>query len=233
MPSLYEKGGGRPGNGQRSVIALSGESREKARAVIIKNHYARSVSSGKSHYFSIDAAIVIFSIPANKNVANFLLGYPGCVWELSRLWAPDGHEPNLLTRAISAATKGLLKIEAGIDALVSYADPNVGHSGFVYRASSWLYCGQCEEGRYYVDGSGQVVARRAFHSGRKSLTKAEIIALGYEQLSLPGKHRFVRPISRGAKKSPRLLSLAEAAARKHDREIKAASSAMLEFLESA
>jgi hypothetical protein len=93
-------------------------------------------------------ALVVWSIPANKNIGRFVLGWDGVVWELSRLWAPNGHEKNLLTRAISAAVKLLAEIEAP-DAVVSYADPNVGHLGGIYRAASWVDHGQSEESRAY------------------------------------------------------------------------------------
>ena len=179
---------------------LTGEDRKAAIDVIRKNHYTRSVSSAKSYFFYFDGAYVVFSIPANKNIAKFVLGFPGITWELSRMWAPDGHRKNLLTQAISLSVKKLIKIETGIDALVSYADPNVGHEGFVYRAASWIFHGQSEEGRYYVDESGRVFARRKFHSGSRFLKKAEILSLGYKELRRPGKLRFYRPISKRAKK---------------------------------
>lgn len=82
---------------------LIGLDRSKAMETICQNHYTRSVPSGKSHYVQFEDAIVVWTIPANKNIAKFILGWPDNVWELSRLWAPDGHAPNLLTRAISAA----------------------------------------------------------------------------------------------------------------------------------
>ena len=166
--------------------------------MIKENHYTRNVPSGKSHYIGFESALVVWSIPANKNIARFLLGSPGNVWELSRLWAPDDHAPNLLTRAISAAVRVIVRLEKP-DALVSYADPNAGHKGGVYRAASWIYHGQSEESRVY-EKDGQRVARRAFHSGKRSMRKAEIEALGYTQLKLPGKFRFVKPISKMAKR---------------------------------
>ena len=119
------------------------------------------------------------------------------VFELSRLWAPDGHAPNLLTQAISAAVDMIRRIE-NPDALVSYADPNVGHHGGVYRAASWIYHGKSEEVRTYIGVDGNTVSRRAFHSGKVGMRKAEIEALGYTELKLPGKERFVRPLSREA-----------------------------------
>ena len=176
---------------------LLGDERLRAQETIKSNHYTRSVPSGKSHYMQFNTAIVVWSIPANKNLAKFILGWNGVVWELSRLWAPDGHENNLLTQAISAAVRLIIKIERP-DALVSYADPNAGHKGGVYRAASWLYHGKSEEVRVYRGPCGTTVARRAFHSGRRGLRKSEIEALGYKEEKMTGKERFVRPISRRA-----------------------------------
>ena len=185
------------------VQHLLGGERALAQEVVRKHHYTKSVPSGKSHYVRFGDAIVVWSIPANKNLSKFVLGWPGCVWELSRLWAPDNHEKNLLTQAISAAVKIIVRLEKP-DALVSYADPNAGHKGGVYRAASWIYHGKSEEVRSYRAPDGTTVARRAFHSGRKALRKAEIEALGYKEEKLPGKERFVRPIS---KRATRVLAI--------------------------
>ena len=176
--------------------------RQMAAEIIRANHYTHTVPSGKSYYVQFEDCIVVWSIPANKNLARFLLPDGGSVWELSRLWAPDGHRPNLLTQAISAATKVICKLE-NPDLLVSYADPNAGHSGGVYRAASWIYHGQSGESRVYRHPTGQTVSRRAFHSGKRSLRKVEIEALGYREEKLPGKHRFVKPLSRYARKTVR------------------------------
>ena len=127
---------------------LVGVARRNAEYTIRRSHYSKSIPSGKSHYFRLETAIVVYSIPANRNIGKFILGYNGQVWELTRLWAPDGHERNLLTRAISRTQRDLVAIEPTIQAIVSFADPNVGHDGIVYRAASWTYTGQSEEGRY-------------------------------------------------------------------------------------
>jgi hypothetical protein len=177
-------------------ILLAGDARVQAIETIRTKHYSRSVPSGKSHYVQFGDALVVWSIPANKNLARFVLGgADGNVWELSRLWAPDGHDRNLLTQAIAAGVRAIRKLE-NPDALVSYADPNVGHHGGVYRAASWIYHGQSEEARYYRDAAGNTVSRRAFHSGRKCMKKADILAQGYVEHKLPGKQRFVKPLTR-------------------------------------
>lgn len=182
-----------------NAMVLLGEDRARAISVLRQNHYTKSVPAGKSYYISFGDALVVWSIPANRNIGKFVLGFDGNTWELSRLWAPDGHDRNLLTMAISAAVKVINGLERP-DLLVSYADPNAGHKGGVYRAASWIYHGQSEESRSYMAQDGSILARRAFHSGRKGMTKGEIEALGYVQLKLPGKERFVKPISRIARK---------------------------------
>lgn len=179
---------------------LFGDERKAAIEQIRSEHYTHSVPSGKSYYYAYGPAIVVFSIPANQFVGPFLFGRKRDVWELSRLWAPDGHERNLLTRAISQAVRSFRRQEPKAWALVSYADPNVGHAGTVYRAASWLPCGQVEEARYYRAPDGTVVSRRKFHSGGTSLTKAQIIARGYTETKQPGRFRFCLPFCRTARR---------------------------------
>ena len=179
-------------------VVLIGEDRKAAERLIVENHYTHCVPSGKSIYVRFGSAIVVWSIPANKNIARFLLGFDGKVWELARLWAPDGHEKNLLTQAISFAVRVVEKAERP-DALVSYADPQMGHGGGVYRAASWLFHGQSDESRNYVHEDGRRVARRAFHSGGKAMKKADIEKLGWREVKQPGKLRYVKPLSKRAK----------------------------------
>lgn len=188
------------GTAHASAVLLLADARTAAIARIRSNHYTRSVPSGKSYYFAFRDALVIFSIPANQFVGRFLFGRKRNVWEFSRLWAPYGHERNLLTQAISACVRAFRVAQPDVWALVSYADPNVGHSGTVYRAASWIPCGQVEESRYYLDSNGTVVSRRKFHSGGHAMRKAEIEALGFREVQRPGRMRFVYPFTRTARR---------------------------------
>lgn len=193
------------------IRELSGLELKQAKSNVKTWHYAHLIPSGKSHWLAFEAAIIVWSIPANCNIGAFLLGAPCNVWELSRLWAPNAHEKNLLTRAISAAVKWIIVAE-NPDILVSYADPNAGHHGGIYRAASWIYQGQSEESRNYESESGQRIARRAFHSGRNAMTKPQIEAAGYREVKSPGKHRYVKPITKKARRAllaQRLATLAK------------------------
>ena len=166
------------------------------RDLIEQNHYTGVWPAGKSLSYLYEDAVVVIGIPANMNISRWL----GCrVWELVRLWAPDGHRDNLLTQAISDAVRKFR--QRGLaDVIIAYADPNAGHSGGVYKAASWQPLGQSEENRSYRDPSGRIVARRAFHSGTRHLKKCEIEALGYVEHRLPGKLRFARALTKDGKR---------------------------------
>jgi hypothetical protein len=172
------------------------------KSIIREQHYTRSWPSGKSHVFRHEDALVVFSIPANYNTSKWLLCPKNRVWELSRLFAPDGHRPNLLTEAVSRAVKAFHALDLA-DALISYADPNAGHAGGIYRAASWVYLGQSEETRAYRSPLGDIVARRKFHAGATFSKKADILSLGYDEVRLPGKHRFARGLTRLGRRAVR------------------------------
>jgi hypothetical protein len=176
-------------------------STREMRHLICAHHYTHSIPSGENIFTQFEDAVIVFSRPANKNVSRWLLGADNYVWELSRMWAPDGHRRTLLTEAIAACVEefaiAVKRLSAGTcTALVSYADPNAGHTGTVYRAASWSYLGQSEESRYYTGPNGEIVSRRSFHSSDRHLTKKQILERGFMELSRPGKHRFARGLVR-------------------------------------
>lgn len=212
---------------------LEGAEKQHAKQMIRDNHYTHTYPGGKTHVISFGAALVVWGKGSNPYIAQFLLGKENkkaCVWELQRMWAPDGHEKNLLTRAISAAVRELCRVEKP-DILVSYADPNQigpngkGHSGGVYRAASWIYTGAPERQKGWDrrpgvgpdlkcdhnNGKcrkkhGDFTPRRHFHgsedprTGKCFTSEKHIMEMGFEMTWGLGKYRFVFPISKLAKK---------------------------------
>lgn len=164
-----------------------------------KNHYTHSVPSGASHGFMIDGVCVIYSIPANYRASRWLIGSDNEVWELTRLWAEDGHPHDALTHAIAESVKLFKKAEPGVKALLSYADPNQGHHGGVYRAASWAFLGASKETRGYLSPDGTPVSRRVFHTGRKHLNAAGIAQAGFTQIRVKPKLRFAKGLTRQAR----------------------------------
>lgn len=172
-----------------------------AKRIIAENHYLRTFPTGWTRSYLHDDVLVVFSIPANKNLGPYLFGPDVQVRELARLWAPDNHEPNALSRAVSAAIKRLKTDSPEVCALVSFADPNVGHHGGVYQAMSWIYTGQSSESRGYLAEDGRIVARRAFHSNKVSRVPDLPV------VRRVGKHRYAKPLNKYAARRLRLPAL--------------------------
>lgn len=172
--------------------------RAKAKAIITENHYLQSFPSGWTFCYEHDEAVVVYSIPANKNLGPYVFGESIEVRELARLWAPDNHAPNLLTSAIAGSIKALRQAHPSVQALISFADVNQEHHGGIYQAASWLYTGQSSESRVYITPDGRTLSRRSFHSGGTSHIP------GIKPVKLPGKYRYARPLTRQARKALKL-----------------------------
>ena len=86
--------------------------------------------------------VCIFSRPASQTLCKGICGVEekDRVVELSRLFIIDETPQNTESWFISRAIK-LLKQNSDKDILVSYADSSVGHSGIIYRATSFLFTG--------------------------------------------------------------------------------------------
>lgn len=173
-------------------------SREDAKAAIEANHYTHRFPSGWSRSYCYEGVIAVFSIPANKNLENFIFGRPVGLRELARLWAADGHGPVALTKAVAAILKQFRRDVPECRALVSFADPGQDHHGGIYQAASWLYTGQSSESRAYLLPDGTPVSRRAFHSGSK-MTKITL-----PMVKRAGKLRYVKPLDKYARKDIKL-----------------------------
>lgn len=74
--------------------------------------------------------------------------------------------------------------------LVTYADEWRGHSGAIYRADNWTYCGRTRPERTYVI-NGRMTARKA---GNRTRTHAEMLALGAELVGAFSRHKFIKII---------------------------------------
>ncbi len=92
--------------------------------------------------------------------------YGGKTWELARLWISDEVPRNAETWLISKSVKHVRCRYPDVKYLVSYADPNAGHRGTIYKAANWRYDGMTDGERKtprcdYVDLSGKKYSRQA------------------------------------------------------------------------
>ena len=105
--------------------------------------------------------------------------------ELNRLVVNDALGKNVLSFFIS---KCLLMLPKPL-CVVSYADSNAGHHGYIYQATNWIFTGKTEPRSKFVDINGKDVHERTIWSRygdeSKALASGEIIKSIQE-----GKYRY-------------------------------------------
>ncbi len=106
--------------------------------------------------------MVMFATPPHETCKR----YGGETWELARLWVADAVPRNGETWLIGQAIRHVRQAHPDVRYLVSYADPSVGHTGGIYRASNWTFDGMTDEGRKtprcdYADATGHKYSRKA------------------------------------------------------------------------
>jgi len=71
-------------------------------------------------------------------------------FELSRLVISEKHEKNILSHFVSMALNEM-KIKYAPCFIVSYADSNMNHYGYIYQSTNWIYTGITNERNKYTN----------------------------------------------------------------------------------
>lgn len=177
----------------RSFKEVKPISSRQAMRLVLENHYSRRVVGAKYAFgLFINGELrgcVVYSQPASYTLCNGVCGkeYRGKVVELARLVVTT-NEKNAASFLIGASLKMI-----GDAIVVSYADCNehVGHVGYVYQATNWIYTGTGNaEPKWARPDTGEVISFTRRHID----LKAEAIGFSVSDLvkvKQVGKHRYV------------------------------------------
>lgn len=136
-----------------------------AKEWILEKHYAKrrcsvSYCFGLFDKYNELVGVCTFGYPPNYNYNNgkcVFNDYRVLTLELNRLITNDGLGRNVLSYFVSQALKLLPKPSC----IVSYADPNNGHYGYIYQATNWVYTGNstAKHRYYFADGTSFDIRR--------------------------------------------------------------------------
>jgi len=129
--------------------------------------------------------VIIFSLGTNNNLGTKYELKPTEVCELTRV-ALDKHYHHV-TKMMSIAIKMLKKLCPGLKLVVSYADPEEGHEGVMYKAGNWIHDGFSEQCTAFIV-DGRKVTNRSFYSMKKRGIKGIPIKVA-------PKIKFIYPLS--------------------------------------
>ncbi len=138
---------------------------------ILNKHYAKRMCSISYAYgLFIDGqlnGVCTFGFPPNYNYNNgkcVFNSFECLTLELNRLVVNDGLPKNTLSYFVSQSLKMLPKPSC----IVSYADQNQGHNGYIYQATNWIYTGVSTPKHRYIfeDGSSFDIRRGIDNKGK-------------------------------------------------------------------
>tara|TARA_R110000824_G_scaffold118543_2_gene270848 strand:- start:93 stop:737 length:645 start_codon:yes stop_codon:yes gene_type:complete len=152
---------------------------------ILKKHYAKRLPMIKYAFGLYNETVLVgvctFGHPPNYNFndGKFVFdGYKCLTLELNRLVVNDGLPPNTLSFFVSRCLKKLPTPSC----VVSYADPNNGHHGYIYQATNWIYTGVSNPKHRYIFEDGS-----AFDVRRGIDKKGKIV----DKILLKPTHRYI------------------------------------------
>lgn len=165
--------------------------------LIEKEHYLHSMPAVPRYCFGVylDGDLVgaaVFTAGARLG-HNVLSARPGDVVTLARLWLSDDLPPNSESRVLGYLVRWLRKNTAH-KAILSYADPVMGHLGGIYQAVGWLYLGTTESDAMLDTGDGELVHCRTAYDRFGSNSVAMLRRTGLPEahwVHRPGKHRYL------------------------------------------
>jgi len=145
---------------------------------LLEKHYARR-KAPISYLFGLTdkekiLGICSFGYPPNMNYNNgkcLFKRIQVTTLELNRLVINTLPQKNILSFFVSSCLKKLPKPTA----IVSYADPNHNHYGFIYQATNWIFIGKSTtKHRYYFEDGSTFDIRRGIHTKGKIVRKEKL-----------------------------------------------------------
>lgn len=183
----------------KSLVELKIIDKDLAKTIIEKHHYSHKIPQAIKYRFGLYynkelKGVAIFSVPANMytftSVFHGITQHIGV--ELSRFFTYDDTPKNFESYCLSRCFK-YIEENSDYDLIVSYADVNYGHAGYLYQSLNGYYAGQtASEVRYLYQG--QLITRRGL--GRKSGDTEKdhverILKDGAKKVKMIGKYKYI------------------------------------------
>ncbi|MBI4311519.1 MAG: DNA methyltransferase [Chloroflexi bacterium] len=177
--------------------------RAAARQLCEHKHYLRSYPGGSLLDIGAFAGNQLLGVavlavgPANIHRL-FLEAKQEQVVDLSRLWLDDRLGRNSESRVLAIVVRLLRRHQSTIKALVAYSDPQVGHSGVVYRAAGFAYVGLSDSMPRYRLPDGSMLHSRSLSHAFGSHSRRHFAAHGVqlELVRQEAKHTYLACVDR-------------------------------------
>ncbi len=191
----------------KSDLRVDWATHEAAKYACENWHYSKSLPVGKMVKIgaweeSKFIGVVIFAWGMNRNLGSpYGLGISECC-ELVRVALTKHKTP--VSRIVKIALLFLKSKSPGLRMIVSFADPEQGHSGGIYQAGNWVYAGKSSSGFEWVL-NGKRLNKRAYTGHNFGNAKLEV-PKGAIKRKICGKHRYLMPLDNAMRKQVQSLA---------------------------
>lgn len=177
----------------KEMLSVKKIASREANLLLDFGHYLGSSPKAANICYGLflDSSLIgccVFGKGANQHLSS---GAGGEALELVRLYTVDWAPKNSLSFFMARVIKLFKREHTDIKYLVSFADPNVGHSGTVYKACNWIYTGQIKKDYKYLLSNGSLVHKSKFRCKDGKTEKELAKEAGAIKVHQKGKHRFV------------------------------------------
>jgi len=142
-----------------SLFQVKEITQEEIKPWLLEKHYAKILPSSIRYRFGLFYnekiyGVCCFATGARAfNNSSLFFDIRKCKYiipiiELARLVVLDNLPKNVLSRFVSLCLK---RIKENPCCIVSYADSNMTHHGYIYQATNWIYTGITGERRKFID----------------------------------------------------------------------------------
>lgn len=123
-----------------------------ARFAVMNWHYSKAMPSGKLVKFGVwengkFIGVVIYGRGATPNLGRPYALEQTQICELVRV-ALDKHETPV-SQIVAETIRQLKSASPGLRLIVSFADPDQGHAGGIYKAGNWIYSGTSGAAKFF------------------------------------------------------------------------------------
>lgn len=169
-----------------------------ARHAVMHWHYSKKMPIGRLVKYGVwedgrFIGAIIFGRGASYTAGDSFGLEPHQWCELVRVAMTNHTTP--VTRCVAIAIRLIKKTQPGLRLILSYADPEQGHGGVIYRAGNWTYLGRSSTSVKYLVGGKWVHSREVTSGafgGLSRYTKEQISQLPTRKAE--AKHKFAMPL---------------------------------------
>ena len=138
------------------------------------------------------AGVITFGKPPSYTLCEGIAGKDESrnVIEFNRLWVDDSMPKNTESWFVARAIK-----MCPFEIIVSFADTEQGHVGYIYQATNWIYCGESKRQRYFRVRGASSNGGSTEYRRRERMPRAKIVSM-YGEVMVEDyysskKHRYV------------------------------------------